>query len=69
MQNGTVKMFNRERGFGFILPDDRSADMFFHVKGLVDRADEPFLAQGAHVEFEKEVGPDGRDRARTVRVI
>lgn len=32
---GTIKMVNRERGFGFITPDDGSPDVFVHHSGIV----------------------------------
>lgn len=51
MQNGIVKFFNAQKGFGFIQPDDGSKDVFVHIRA-VERAGMHSLNEGQKVAFE-----------------
>lgn len=56
---GTVKFFNNEKGFGFIQPDDGTADAFVHISA-VERAGLSTLRQDQRVNYELESGRNGR---------
>jgi cold shock CspA family protein len=66
-ERGEVKMFNEERGFGFIAPDSGQKDVFFHVRGFIRQTRVP--CRGDIVEFEVAEGRDGRIQARAVEFI
>ncbi|KAK7311571.1 hypothetical protein RJT34_09805 [Clitoria ternatea] len=59
---GTVKWFNADKGFGFITPDDGTADLFVHFTSI--RSDGyRTLSEGQSVEFLLVNGDDGRPTA------
>ena len=58
MPTGTVKWFSDEKGFGFIVPDDGSKDLFVHHSEIVGSGFRS-LAEGAKVSFETKAGPKG----------
>ncbi len=63
MNNGTVKFFNIDRGFGFIAPDDGGKDVFVHKSNLTDE-----ITEGDKVSYEVEEGEKGLN-AVNVKVI
>lgn len=50
-QRGTVKWFNPQKGFGFIIPDDGGKDVFVHISA-VEAAGMRTLMEGQKLEFE-----------------
>tara|TARA_B100000579_G_C22757896_1_gene817407 strand:- start:100 stop:291 length:192 start_codon:yes stop_codon:yes gene_type:complete len=49
MSLGTVKFFNRSKGFGFITPDSGEKDVFVHANNLIDN-----ISDGDKVSFDLE---------------
>ena len=60
---GTVKFFNETKGFGFIKPNNSSADIFVHSSGLIDA-----IRENDRVEYEEERGKKGMN-AVNVRLL
>ncbi|MFM2385880.1 MAG: Cold shock-like protein CspC [Bacteroidota bacterium] len=54
MQEGTVKFFNEAKGFGFITPNDGSAEIFVHVSGLISK-----IRENDRVVYEVQDGKKG----------
>ena len=63
---GTVKNFNKEKGYGFIRAED-NRDYFFHDSALI-MDDYKTAEKGENVEFEIEESDRG-PRAKNVKKI
>ena len=61
---GTVKFFNHSKGFGFIVPDDGTKDVFVHITAL-ERAGISQIDEGDKVSFDIEDDPRGRGKQAT----
>jgi CspA family cold shock protein len=57
-KQGTVKWFNDAKGFGFISPDDGSADLFVHFRAIQGNGFKS-LQEGQKVTFKVVQGQKG----------
>lgn len=58
-ETGTIKFYNAEKGFGFIVPENGGSDIFVHVSAVQASGLEG-LEQDQKVSFETE--PDNRGK-------
>lgn len=56
---GRVVKFTKERGFGFVQPDDGGQDVFIHIAELTVPGDARKLRVGQVVTFRREEGDRG----------
>ena len=74
---GTVRWFESEKGFGFIVPDDGTSDVFVHYCCLAAGGENSFpggpavikaLEPGEKVQFEVIEAPYGRQATQVRRI-
>jgi len=66
-QEGTVKWFNGEKGYGFIRPDDGGDDLFVHYSAISGSGFKS-LEEGAKVSYEETRGKKGMEAANVTPV-
>ena len=67
MQTGTVKRFNKIKGYGFIAPDNGQTEVFVHFS-QVEMAGYKELKEGQRISFTLMQGEKG-DYATNVTLI
>ena len=67
METGTIKWFDFNKGYGFIEPDDKSRDIFFHFSAL-EQAGIKSVNEGQKVSFET-VTQKGKLSATNIKLI
>ena len=67
MQNGTVKWFNEEKGFGFVSNDDGSGDVFVRFSAIQGTGFKT-LKEGQRVSYNVEQDPKNSQKLRAVDV-
>jgi len=65
---GTVKFFNDQKGYGFIAPDDGTADAFVHISA-VERSGMGTLAQNQRVSYDLEQDKRGKTSATNLSPV
>ena len=67
MASGTIKGLVKDRGFGFIQPNEGSEDVFFHSSSLPDGTYDS-LVEGQKVEFDVQADPHNASRSRAANM-
>ena len=67
MEQGKVKWFNTEKGYGFIQPDNGSGDVFVHISEI-EKAGYNSLNTNQVVSYELEIR-NGKSSAVNLKLI
>ena len=64
LQTGTVKWFNDQKKFGYIVPDAGGKEVFVHLSAI-QAANMPTLVAGQKIRYEMGPGKDSGQQAAT----
>lgn len=67
LDEGTVKWFNSEKGYGFITRKKQGDDIFVHYKSIVGEGRKD-LNDGDNVQFDVENGPKGMQAVNVSKI-
>lgn len=67
MNNGTVKWFNADKGFGFITNNETNEEVFVHFSGIQGDGYKT-LVEGQSVTFDTEADPKNSQKTRAINV-
>jgi CspA family cold shock protein len=67
MATGTVKWFNNDKGYGFIVPDQGGKDVFVHISA-VEAAGMKTLNEGQKVSYDLQENR-GKEAATNLKTV
>lgn len=67
MNQGTVKWFKSDKGYGFITDDATQKDIFVHFSGI-SGSGYKVLEEGQKVSYDIEQDPKDKDKNKAVNV-
>jgi len=69
MGTGKLKMWNADRGYGFIADDSGGPDIFLHISALQSAGIDPEkIGKNDRLTFDVESTRDGKTKASNVRL-
>lgn len=68
MNNGTVKWFNAQKGYGFITNESTGEDVFVHFSAIMSEGYKT-LEEGQKVTFDIEQDPKNSSKLRAANVV
>jgi CspA family cold shock protein len=66
MATGKVKWFDGKKGFGFIVPEDGSGDIFVHYSAIKTNNEFRIIKEGMNVQYEVSEGKKGLQAVNVV---
>lgn len=65
---GIIKRYFKDKGYGFIAPDDGGKDIFFHHTQMAAGNDISQIKEGQKVSFDVVQGPKGQ-QANSISIL